>query len=161
MLTFSSPSLSLVQYARRWEKPDINSNGNPVRVGMHVKTGDTVQVVAGKDKGKVGEVLKCYRQGLKAGLVLVRDVNLATKAVRPQNQGETGQLISTERPLHHSNVMHYSQAQKVRSRVRFEGEGRDKRRVLVKTGEVLPERADNRVRAAEIAAASNVEKIED
>ena len=150
--------MSASQYARRWEKPDINANGKPVRVNMHVKTGDTVQVIAGKDKGKVGEVVKCYWQGLKAGQVLVRDVNLATKAVRPQNAGETGQLISTERPLHHSNVMHYSQTQQVRSRVEHEGEGRAKRRVLVKTGEVLPERADNRVRAAEDAAAEAAKK---
>ena len=40
------------------ESNDLNKNVKPVRIPMHVKTGDTVVVIAGKDKGKVGEVSK-------------------------------------------------------------------------------------------------------
>ena len=43
---------------KKWESYDLNKNGKPVRIPMHVKTGDTVVVIAGKDKGKVGEVSK-------------------------------------------------------------------------------------------------------
>ena len=144
--------------AKRWLKADVNTKtGKAVRTGMHVKMGDTVQVVAGKDKGKVGEVIKTYRQGLKAGKIIVKDVNLVTKAIRPQTKGESGQLVQTELPMHHSNVMHYSTAQGVRSRVGHKEEGGRKVRFLVKTGEVLPERADNRVREAEEAASEDSE----
>lgn len=40
------------------KKTKLNANGKPIRYKMHVKKGDTVQVIAGKDKGKVGEILK-------------------------------------------------------------------------------------------------------
>ncbi len=43
---------------KKWESYDLNKNGKPVRIPMHVKTGDTVVVIAGRDKGKVGEVSK-------------------------------------------------------------------------------------------------------
>ena len=43
---------------KKWESYDLNKNGKPVRIPMHVKTGDTVVVIAGKDKGQVGEVSK-------------------------------------------------------------------------------------------------------
>lgn len=41
---------------KKWESYDLNKNGKPLRVPMHVRKGDTVQIIAGKDKGKVGEV---------------------------------------------------------------------------------------------------------
>lgn len=41
---------------KKWEHYDLNKNGKPLRIPMHVRRGDTVQVIAGKDKGKVGEV---------------------------------------------------------------------------------------------------------
>jgi large subunit ribosomal protein L24 len=69
---------------------------------MHVKTGDTVQVIAGKDKGKVGEVIKALPQLSK---VLVKGVNFKTKHVKPQQEGESGQIVTQEYPIHSSNVM--------------------------------------------------------
>ena len=41
---------------KKWESYELNKNGNPVRIPMHVKKGDTVVVITGRDKGKVGEV---------------------------------------------------------------------------------------------------------
>jgi hypothetical protein len=41
---------------KKWEHYELNKNGNPLKIAMHVRKGDTVQVIAGKDKGKVGEV---------------------------------------------------------------------------------------------------------
>jgi hypothetical protein len=42
-----------------------------------------------------------------------------TKHVKPQREGESGQITQRESPIHHSNVMHYSKAQKARSRVGY------------------------------------------
>eukprot|EP00873_Tetraselmis_striata_P001151 jgi/Tetstr1/421415/TSEL_012364.t1 len=117
-----------------WEKIPLNKNGKPLKVKMHVKTGDTVVVVAGKDKGKVSEVVKVFT---KTGAVVVKDANIKTKHMKPQMQGETGQIIQSEAPMHHSNVMHYSKAQNVRSRVGSKEEGGKKVRYLVKTGEII------------------------
>ncbi len=105
------------------------------RYRMHVKTGDTVQVITGKDKGKVGEVLKTFP---KDSRVIVKGVNIQTKHVKPQQEGETGQIITREAPIHSSNVMLYSEKQKVASRVcyTFNADGR-KVRMLKKTGDVI------------------------
>ena len=102
---------------------------------MHVKTGDTVQVIAGKDKGKVGEVIKALPQLSK---VVVKGVNMKTKHVKPQQEGESGQIVTTEYPIHSSNVMLYSTKQNVASLVcyTFTAEGK-KVRMLKKTGEIL------------------------
>jgi large subunit ribosomal protein L24 len=48
---------------------------------MHIKTGDTVQIISGKDKGKIGEIIKALPQDSK---VIVKGVNLKTKHVKPQ-----------------------------------------------------------------------------
>ena len=102
---------------------------------MHVKTGDTVQVIAGKDKGKVGEVIQALPQLSK---VLVKGVNIKTKHVKPQQEGESGQIVTKEYPIHSANVMLYSTKQNVASRVcyTFTSEGK-KVRMLKKTGEIL------------------------
>lgn len=107
----------------------------PERVKMHVKTGDTVQVITGRDKGKVGEIIKTLPRLSK---VVVRDVNVRTKHVKPQQEGESGRIITFEAPIHSSNVMLYSQKEKVASRVSytFTKDGR-KVRMLKKTGEII------------------------
>jgi large subunit ribosomal protein L24 len=105
------------------------------RYTMHVKKGDTVQVITGKDKGKVGEILLTLP---KVSKVVVRGVNLRTKHVKPQQEGESGQIVTSEAPIHSSNVMLYSEKQKVASRVcyTFNADGR-KVRMLKKTGEII------------------------
>lgn len=107
----------------------------PVRYKMHVKKGDTVQVVTGSDKGKVGEVLQTFP---KTSKITVKGVNVKTKHVKPQQEGESGQITTIEFPIHSSNVMLYSNKQKVASRVcyTFNSEGR-KVRMLKKTGEII------------------------
>lgn len=105
------------------------------KVRMHVKSGDTVQVIAGKDKGKVGEVLKAIP---KTSQVLVKGVNIRTRHVKPRQEGESGQILTEEAPIHSSNVMLYSQKQKVASRVGYTfTEAGKKVRVLKKTGEII------------------------
>ena len=102
---------------------------------MHVKTGDTVQIISGKDKGKVGEILRAIPTQSK---VIVKGVNIKTKHVKPKQEGESGRIVTMEFPIHSSNVMHYSSKQNVASRIcyTFNEQGR-KVRMLKKTGEIL------------------------
>jgi large subunit ribosomal protein L24 len=110
-------------------------NSTPVRHKLHVKKGDTVQVIAGSEKGKVGEVLRTFPETSK---VIVKGVNVKTKHIKPQQEGESGQITTIEAPIHSSNVMLYSSKQKVASRVcyTFNSDGR-KVRMLKKTGEII------------------------
>jgi large subunit ribosomal protein L24 len=119
---------------KKWEKQALNQNGNPVRHPMHVKTNDKVVVITGADKGKVTEVVEVFT---KSGTILCKDVNIKTKHVKPKGEGETGQIIQKEWPIHHSNVMHWSEAKQVRSRVGHKMVDGKKVRVLKKTDEVL------------------------
>lgn len=112
-----------------------SANKTPTRYNMHVKKGDTVQVISGRDKGKVGEIVRTLP---KLSKVIVKGVNVKTKHVKPQQEGETGQIVTFEAPIHSSNVMLYSTNQKVASRVcyTFTEDGR-KVRMLKKTGEII------------------------
>lgn len=60
---------------------------------VHVKTGDTVVILSGKDKGKKGKVLEVSP---KEGKVIVEGLNIATKHVKPRRQGEQGGIVEAE-----------------------------------------------------------------
>lgn len=107
----------------------------PERYKMHIKKGDTVQVITGRDKGKVGEIVRTLP---KQSQVVVKGVNVKTKHVKPRQEGESGQIVTFEAPIHSSNVMLYSTKQKVASRTcyTFTEDGR-KVRMLKKTGEII------------------------
>lgn len=57
---------------------------------MHVKLGDTIKVISGKDKGKIGEVVRIITH---KSTIVVNDVNLKTKHVKSKEEGEQGQII--------------------------------------------------------------------
>jgi len=109
--------------------------GQAKRYKMHVRKGDTVQIISGKEKGKIGEILETLPKQSK---VIVKGVNIQTKHVKPQQDGESGQIVTQEAPLHSSNVMVYSEKKKVASRIGYTmtDEGR-KVRILKKTGETV------------------------
>lgn len=71
-----------------------------------IKKGDTVKVIAGKDKGAEGKVIKVLREEQR---VIVEGVNRIKKHTKVVNQGgragSTGGIITTEAPIHVSNVM--------------------------------------------------------
>ena len=69
---------------------------------MSIKTGDTVVVLSGKDKGKKGKVLEAMPA---AGKVVVEGVNVATCHVKPKKQGDQGGIINREIPMYASKVM--------------------------------------------------------
>ncbi|MBD1853152.1 50S ribosomal protein L24 [Cyanobacteria bacterium FACHB-502] len=102
---------------------------------MHVKKGDTVQIISGKEKGKVGEILKAFPE---TSQVIVQGVNVKTKHIKPQQEGESGQIQTIEAPIHSSNVMLYSNKQKVASRICYTVNTDGKKvRMLKKTGEII------------------------
>lgn len=96
-----------------------------------IRRDDQVQVISGKDKGKVGRVLRVDRT---AGKVLVEGVNLARKAMRKRKQEERGGIIDIELPLDISNVMLVTKNGQ-RTRVGYAVDGDSKRRISRKTGE--------------------------
>jgi large subunit ribosomal protein L24 len=106
-----------------------------VRTKLRIKKGDTVQVIAGKDKGKTGEVLRTLPYENR---VVVQGINIRTRHLKPTQEGETGRIVSEEASLHVSNVMLYSITKQVASRVEIvvDKDGTKKRR-LKKTGETL------------------------
>lgn len=57
---------------------------------MHVKVGDTVKLIAGHEKGKIGEITKVFKHN---STVIVREINLKTKHVKSREEGEPGQII--------------------------------------------------------------------
>ena len=119
---------------RKWRHIETNKNGNWVRRPMHVKTGDTVVVIAGDEKGKTGKISKVLR---KYNMVMIDGVNMSTRHMAPTTAGEQGERVEKESPFHASNVMHWSEKEKVRSRIGHKMVEGKKVRFLKKTGEVL------------------------
>ncbi len=67
-----------------------------------LKKGDQVKLIAGKDKGKTGTILKVDREN---GRVLVEGLNIVKKTIKPKGQGEKGNIVEVEAAIHISNVM--------------------------------------------------------
>ena len=99
---------------------------------MKIKTGDTVKVIAGKDKDKEGKVLSVDK---KTGRVVVEGVNMVTKHAKPSAANQQGGIINKEAPIDASNVM-YVQNGKA-TRIGYKVEDGKKVRFAKKTGEVI------------------------
>lgn len=69
---------------------------------MHVKKGDTVVIIAGKDINKKGKVLQVFPSDRR---VIVEGVNIITKHTKPRGRGQQGGIIKQEAPIDGSNVM--------------------------------------------------------
>ena len=68
---------------------------------LHIKSGDTVYVNAGEDKGKTGKVLKVLVDKQRA---IVEGVNFVTKSKKPSAQNPQGGIVKMEAPIHISNL---------------------------------------------------------
>jgi large subunit ribosomal protein L24 len=68
---------------------------------LKIKKNDKVIILAGKDKGKKGDVIKVFPKEMK---VLVSGINKAKKSVRPTQYNPQGGIIDIEKPIHYSNV---------------------------------------------------------
>jgi large subunit ribosomal protein L24 len=99
-----------------------------------IRKGDDVIVIAGKDSGKRGTVLKVDQRR-----IVVENINLAKKHVKPDpNKGEPGGIIDKEMPMDASNVAIYNQMTSKGDRVGFKslGDGR-KVRFFKSNGEIV------------------------
>lgn len=95
---------------------------------IKLKTGDRVVVIAGKDKGKEGNILGIDP---KKGRVVVDKVNMITKHQKPGAQGQGG-IIEKEAPIHVSNVMYIHNGKPARLGVDVVVEEKDGVRVTTK-----------------------------
>lgn len=102
---------------------------------IHVKTGDTVIVLNGKDRGKKGKVLQVSP---KEGKVIVEGINMVTKHVKPRKAGDQGGIVKAEGALYACKVQlvcpRCGKPTRVSHKVYEDG---TKERVCVKCGEAL------------------------
>lgn len=101
---------------------------------MHVKKGDKVMVISGKDKGKTGVILAAFP---KQERVLVEGVNIVKKHSKPSQVNPQGGIISQEAPVHVSNVMPIDPKSGNPTRIGFTTVDGKKVRVAKKSGQVL------------------------
>ena len=102
---------------------------------VHVKTGDTVVVLSGKDKGKKGKVLAVSP---KEGKVIVEKINIVSKHIKPRRMGEPGGIIKAEGAMYASKVQIVCPRCKEPTRVGHKiYEDGTKSRICVKCGEAL------------------------
>jgi large subunit ribosomal protein L24 len=100
-------------------------------MARHIKTGDTVVVIAGADKGKTGKVLRVL---VDKNRVVVEGVNRVWKHVRPSQRSPQGGRIQKDAPIHLSNVQPLDPTTGKGTRVRFEVREGRKHRIAVKSG---------------------------
>lgn len=101
---------------------------------MKIRTGDSVLVIAGKDRGKTGTVTRVLKH---TGRLVVEGVNMRTRHMKKTTQ-QAGQIIRYEASLHASNVMLLDPKTKKPTRVRFERDAKGvKQRIAVKSGQPI------------------------
>ncbi|MCU9615218.1 50S ribosomal protein L24 [Caldibacillus lycopersici] len=98
---------------------------------MHVKKGDKVKVITGKDKGKTGVILAAYP---KDNRVVVEGVNIVKKHAKPSQDNPQGGIISREAAIHVSNVMPLDPKTGEPTRVGYKVEDGKKVRIAKKSG---------------------------
>lgn len=99
---------------------------------LKIKKGDTVKVIAGKNKDKEGKVIAIDP---KKGTVLVEGVNMITKHTKPSMANQQGGIIHQEGPIDISNVMYVHKGKA--TRVGFKMDGDKKVRYAKSTGDVI------------------------
>ena len=99
---------------------------------LKIKKGDTVRVIAGKDKDKEGKVLLV---NAKKNTVVVEGVNMITKHEKPSMANQQGGIVNKEAPINISNVMYLHKGKP--TRIGFKIEGDKKVRVAKSTGKTI------------------------
>lgn len=103
-------------------------------MARHVKKGDTVEIIAGVNKGATGKVMRVIPGKDR---VLVEGINLTYKHVRPSQKNPQGGRIRVERPIHVSNVLPVNPKSNKGTRIRFSTDAKgNKKRVAVDGSEV-------------------------
>ncbi len=86
---------------------------------LKIKTGDTVKVMAGDDKGQEGKVVKILKEKNKA---IVEGVNMVSKHTKPSAQNPQGGISKFEAPIHISNLMILEKGEPTKVGYRMDGE---------------------------------------
>ncbi|MCM1254175.1 MAG: 50S ribosomal protein L24 [Clostridium sp.] len=99
---------------------------------LKIKKGDTVKVIAGKDKDKEGKVVSIDR---KKGRIIVEGINKITKHEKPSAANQNGGIIQKEAPIDISNVMYVHKGKP--TRIGFKIENGKKVRFAKSTGDIV------------------------
>ncbi len=95
---------------------------------MKLRKGDTVKVIAGKDKGKTGTILTALKATEQ---VVIEGINVVTKHQKNKRTRSRGQIVTVSMPIHASNVALMEGDKAVRAGYVFEGEGDKRTKVRV------------------------------
>ena len=95
---------------------------------MKIKQGDTVKVIAGKDKGKTGTILSTLKE---TDQVVIEGINVAKRHQKNKRSRSQGQIIEKSMPIHVSNVSLMEGDKAVRAGYKMEGEGKDMKKVRI------------------------------
>ena len=101
---------------------------------LHIKKGDEVIVLAGKNKNSKGKVLKVLVKEEKA---IVEGVNMVSKSTKPNAQNPQGGIIKQEAPIHISNISLIDPKSGKPTRVSIKYDGKNVIRVSKKSGEEI------------------------
>ena len=121
------PVKGLIRYTKAAIKTKIKKNGrilaslafvkkgvSNVQNKVHVKLGDTVVVISGDDKGKIGKVTELFKAKSK---IIVEGVNIRKKHQKGRGPGQEGEIIEQELPIFCSKVMLWDEEQKKPTRI--------------------------------------------
>ncbi len=103
-------------------------------IKLKIKSGDTVQVIAGDHKGLQGKVVSVDREKNKA---IVEGVNLVSKHTKPSTKNPQGGIVKKEAPIHISNLSLIDSKTKTPTKVSVKIEGDKKVRFSKKSNQVL------------------------
>ena len=101
---------------------------------LHIRKGDEVIILTGKDKGQKGKVLKVFVKEQKA---LVEGANMVSKSTKPSAKHPQGGIIKQEAPIHISNLSLIDPKSGKATRVAIKHEGKNVIRIAKKSGEEI------------------------
>ena len=101
---------------------------------LHIRKGDEVIILAGKDKGQKGKVLKVFVKEQKA---IVEGWNMVSKSMKPSAKNPQGGIVKQEAPIHISNLSLIDPKSGKPTRVSIKHEGKNVIRISKKSGEEI------------------------
>ena len=101
---------------------------------LHIRKDDTVIVLAGKDKGKTGKVMKVLVKDQRA---IVENVNMVSKNTKPSAKNPQGGIVKQEAPIHISNLSLIDPKSGKATRVAIKHDGKNVIRIAKKSGEEI------------------------
>ena len=103
-------------------------------IKLHIRKGDNVIVLAGRDKGKTGKVQKVLVSAQRA---IVEGINMVSKSTKPSAQNPQGGIVKQEDPIHISNLSLIDPKSGKATRVSIKHEGKNVIRIAKKSGEEI------------------------